>query len=329
MEKAKTLSASSVAVAAPREWAEPSAEVAPPQLVVKEQPRPKSGLAEKGLAWQETFDFGQGSAKSFQLPPVGLLAPPPASQRSRTREELEANAAVLKKKLQDFGVDGHIVQASPGPVITSYEFEPAPGVKVNRIVTRADDLSMALRALSVRVLAPIPGKPVVGIEVSNPRREKVFIRDLVQTDDFQRAESNIALALGKDTTGNVLVADLARMPHLLVAGTTGSGKSVGINAMILSLLYKADPSQVRMILIDPKMLELSVYEGIAHLLCPVVTDMRSPPIGNASWRPFRRTPSEQFPIEIYGEVNCSFTHSMVFSASEQIRKTSCTVFGPT
>jgi len=160
----------------------------------------------------------------------------------------------------------------PGPVITTFEFEPAPGVKVNRIVNLADDLSMALRALSVRVLAPIPGKPVVGIEVSNPSREKVFIRELLATDDYRRADSKLALAFGKDTTGNVVVADLARMPHLLVAGATGTGKSVSMNAMVMSILYKATPRDVRFIMIDPKMLELSTYEDIPHLLVPVVTD---------------------------------------------------------
>jgi len=152
------------------------------------------------------------------------------------------------------------------------EFEPSPGVKVNRIVGLADDLSMALRALSVRVLAPIPGKPVVGIEVSNPRREKVFVRELLQSSDYAHADSKLTLALGKDTTGNVVVADLARMPHLLVAGATGTGKSVSTNAMIMSILYKSSPRDVRFIMIDPKMLELSTYESIPHLLVPVVTD---------------------------------------------------------
>src|SRR5207253_2531990 len=143
---------------------------------------------------------------------------------------------------------------------------------VNRIVTLADDLSMALRALSVRVLAPIPGKPVVGIEVSNPRREKVFIRELLESVEYEHAESKLALALGKDTTGNVVVADLARMPHLLVAGATGTGKSVSMNAMVMSILYKSSPRDVRFIMIDPKMLELSIYENVPHLLVPVVTD---------------------------------------------------------
>jgi S-DNA-T family DNA segregation ATPase FtsK/SpoIIIE len=160
----------------------------------------------------------------------------------------------------------------PGPVITTFEFEPAPGVKVSRIVGLADDLAMALRAASVRILAPIPGKPVVGIEVSNPRRETVFIRDLMEAGVYRETDSKLALALGKDTTGNVVASDLARMPHLLIAGATGTGKSVSMNSMIMSILFKASPRDVRMIMIDPKMLELSTYENIPHLLVPVVTD---------------------------------------------------------
>jgi S-DNA-T family DNA segregation ATPase FtsK/SpoIIIE len=180
--------------------------------------------------------------------------------------------ASRKLKLADFGVDGKVVAVRPGPVITTFEFEPAAGVKVNRVVNLADDLSMALRAHSVRILAPIPGKPVVGIEVSNARREKVWLRDIIASDQFQRSESKLTLALGKDTTGNTYVADLGKMPHLLMAGATGTGKSVSLNAMIMSILYEASPHDVRFIMIDPKMLELSVYDTIPHLLVPVVTD---------------------------------------------------------
>jgi S-DNA-T family DNA segregation ATPase FtsK/SpoIIIE len=212
------------------------------------------------------------AGSKYRLPSQSLLDEPVRTTLPLDEAALLTSSKILETKLADFGVIGRVVAVRPGPVITTFEFEPAPGVKVNRIVGLADDLSMALRALSVRVLAPIPGKPVVGIEVSNPSREKVFIRDLLQGDDFRRAESNIALALGKDTTGNVLVADLARMPHLLVAGATGTGKSVSMNAMIMSILFKAAPRDVRFIMIDPKMLELSTYEDIPHLLVPVVTD---------------------------------------------------------
>jgi S-DNA-T family DNA segregation ATPase FtsK/SpoIIIE len=263
--------------AAPRSSAAtvPEAEpLPPPPLVVKEPARPKSGLLEKGLAWQETFDFGKAGAQSFQLPPVGLLAAPPATERARTREELEANASTLKRKLQDFGVDGHIVQASPGPVITSYEFEPAPGIKVSQVVNLSDDLALAMKAAAVRIVGPIPGRGTVAVEVPNPEQATVYLRELFVSAEFVESKGKLPLALGKDTTGNPVVSDLAAMPHLLIAGSTGSGKSVGLNSMICSLLYKATPADVRFLLIDPKRLELGIYESIPHLLAPVVTDAK-------------------------------------------------------
>ncbi|HET6368664.1 MAG TPA: DNA translocase FtsK 4TM domain-containing protein [Pseudomonadales bacterium] len=246
----------------------------PPPLIVKEPPKAKSGLAEKGLAWQETFDFGSGGAQAFQLPAVGLLQAPPASALARTREELEANAATLKRKLADFGVDGHIVQASPGPVITSYEFEPAAGVKVSQVVNLSDDLALAMKAAAVRIIGPIPGRGTVAVEVPNPESATVYLREILVSPEFVEAKGRLPLALGKDTTGNAMVSDLASMPHLLIAGSTGSGKSVGLNTMICSLLYKATPADVRFLLIDPKRLELGIYEGIPHLLAPVVTDAK-------------------------------------------------------
>ena len=265
----ETAAASSPAPAPARE--EPAA---PPPFVVKEPTKPKSSLIEKGLAWQETFDFGKGGAQAFQLPPVGLLAAPPATERSRTREELEANANTLKRKLQDFGADGHIVQASPGPVITSYEFEPAAGVKVSQVVNLSDDLALAMKAAAVRIVGPIPGRGTVAVEVPNPEQATVYLREILVTTEFVETKGKLPLALGKDTTGNPVVSDLAAMPHLLIAGSTGSGKSVGLNTMICSLLYKATPADVRFLLIDPKRLELGIYEGIPHLLAPVVTDAK-------------------------------------------------------
>ena len=247
---------------------------APPPFVVKEQPKVKSGLSDKGLAWQETFDFGKGGAEAFKLPAVGLLAAPPASSLSRTREELEGNAQTLKKKLHDFGVDGHIVQASPGPVITSYEFEPAAGVKVSQVVNLADDLALAMKVAAVRIIGPIPGRGTVAVEVPNPETATVYLREILVSPEFVTTKGKLPLALGKDTTGNPVVADLAAMPHLLIAGSTGSGKSVGLNTMICSLLYKATPADVRFLLIDPKRLELGIYEKIPHLLAPVVTDAK-------------------------------------------------------
>src|SRR6185369_5458934 len=208
----------------------------------------------------------------YRLPTVSLLDEPKRREEPLDEAALHASSRILETKLSDFGVAGRVVAVRPGPVITTFEFEPAPGVKVSRIVGLADDLAMALRAASVRILAPIPGKPVVGVEVSNPKRETVFIREVLQSDGYKGGESKLTLALGKDTTGNVAVADLGRMPHLLIAGATGTGKSVSMNAMIMSILFKTSPRDTRMIMIDPKMLELSTYEGIPHLLVPVVTD---------------------------------------------------------
>jgi S-DNA-T family DNA segregation ATPase FtsK/SpoIIIE len=246
----------------------------PPRLVVKEPAKLKGSLVEKGLAWQETFDFGKGGARAFQLPPVGLLQAPPATELKRTREELEANAQILKRKLEDFGVNGHIVQASPGPVITSYEFEPAAGVKVSQVVNLSDDLALAMKTAAVRIIGPIPGRGTVAVEVPNPETATVYLREILVSPEFVESKGKLPLALGKDTTGNAVIADLQAMPHLLIAGSTGSGKSVGLNTMICSLLYKATPADVRLLLIDPKRLELGVYEGIPHLLAPVVTDAK-------------------------------------------------------
>jgi S-DNA-T family DNA segregation ATPase FtsK/SpoIIIE len=208
------------------------------------------------------------------LPPLSLLAPPPIMQETVSPETLEFTSRLIEKKLKDFGVEVQVVAAHPGPIITRYEIEPATGVKGSQIVGLAKDLARALSLVSIRVVETIPGKTTMGLELPNPRRQAVRLSEILGSQVYNESPSPLTLALGKDIAGRPVVADLAKMPHLLVAGTTGSGKSVGINAMILSLLYKAEANQVRMIMIDPKMLELSVYEGIAHLLAPVVTDMR-------------------------------------------------------
>jgi DNA segregation ATPase FtsK/SpoIIIE, S-DNA-T family len=247
---------------------------APPPPIVVDQAKPRGGLVEKGLAWQETFDFGTGGAQSFQLPPVGLLQAPPVSELRVAREALQDNAEVLRRKLQDFDVEGRIVQVSPGPVITSYEFEPAPGIKVSQVVNLADDLALSLKAASVRIVGPIPGRGTVAVEVPNPEPALVYLREILVSQDFVQGKGRLPLALGKDVTGQAVVSDLAAMPHLLIAGATGSGKSVGLNTMICSILYKSTPADVRFLMIDPKRLELGVYEGIPHLLAPVVTDVR-------------------------------------------------------
>jgi DNA segregation ATPase FtsK/SpoIIIE, S-DNA-T family len=208
------------------------------------------------------------------LPALSLLDSPTAVVDSISPETLEFTSRLIEKKLSDFGVTVNVVAAYPGPVITRYEIEPATGIKGSTIVGLSKDLARALSLVSIRVVETIPGKSLMGLELPNPRRQPVRLSEVLGSQVYAESASPVTLALGSDIAGHPVVADLSRMPHLLVAGTTGSGKSVGINAMLLSLLYKADPSQVRMILIDPKMLELSTYEGIPHLLAPVVTDMR-------------------------------------------------------
>ena len=220
---------------------------------------------------QETFDF-INSDGDFLTPPFSLLENPPVTERRIDKEALAMNAKLLEKKLKDFGIDGEVVEICPGPVVTMYEFSPGPGIKVSRIAGLSDDLSMALQALAIRIVAPIPGKGVVGIELPNRDREMVFLKEIFASESFHKGKMKLPLALGKDVSGQPLVTDLARAPHLLVAGATGSGKSVAINTMILSLLYTSTPKDVRLIMVDPKMLELSVYEGIPHLLLPVVTN---------------------------------------------------------
>jgi len=219
---------------------------------------------------QEAFEFFQPS-KTFQLPSISLLEAEIEKRQKIDRESLIMNSRILEKKLLDYGVEGKVVEVRPGPVITVYEFEPAPGVKVSRIVNLADDLALALSALSIRIVAPIPGKSVVGVEVPNKNRETVYLKEIIDSDPFRAFKSKLSFGLGKDISGESFVVDLARMPHLLVAGSTGSGKSVSINAMVCSILFKATPDEVRFLMIDPKMLELSDYEGIPHLLLPVVT----------------------------------------------------------
>ena len=208
------------------------------------------------------------------LPPIALLDAAPPAQETISADTLEFTSRLIEKKLKDFGVDVSVVAAYPGPVVTRYEIEPATGVKGSQIVNLAKDLARSLSLVSIRVVETIPGKNYMALELPNQRRQTVRLSEILGSEVYAAAPSKLTMGLGKDIGGNPVCADLAKMPHLLVAGTTGSGKSVGINAMILSLLYKASAEDVRMILIDPKMLEMSVYEGIPHLLCPVVTDMR-------------------------------------------------------
>jgi DNA segregation ATPase FtsK/SpoIIIE, S-DNA-T family len=245
--------------------------VSVPVITALPTKKEKKKESDKFKPVQETFDFINKDG-DFMTPPLSLLDTPPATERRIDKEALSMNARLLEKKLKDFGIDGEVIEICPGPVITMYEFSPGPGIKVSRIAGLADDLSMALQALAIRIVAPIPGKGVVGIELPNRDREMVFLKEIFSSETFHKGKMKLPMALGKDIGGSPLVMDLAKAPHLLVAGATGSGKSVAINTMILSLLYTATPKDVRLIMVDPKMLELSIYEGIPHLLLPVVTN---------------------------------------------------------
>jgi S-DNA-T family DNA segregation ATPase FtsK/SpoIIIE len=212
-------------------------------------------------------------AAEFELPELSYLAEPPTSKTSREHlpEVLEENARMLEGVLEDFGVRGDIINVRPGPVVTLYELEPAPGIKSSRVIGLADDIARSMSAISARV-AVVPGRNAIGIELPNKTRETVYLREMLGSADFEKVKGKLPLCLGKTIGGEPIIADLARMPHLLIAGTTGSGKSVAVNTFILSLLYRWTPEQCRLIMIDPKMLELSIYDGIPHLLTPVVTD---------------------------------------------------------
>jgi S-DNA-T family DNA segregation ATPase FtsK/SpoIIIE len=206
----------------------------------------------------------------YELPGTDLLNDPPPSISKPSKEELIDRSDLLEAKLRDYSIEGKVTYVSPGPIVTMFEFEPAPGIKINKIVSLADDLAMALKASSIRI-SPIHGRSTLGIEVPNKNRESVFIKDLIANDAFHKNPSKLTIALGKDIFGVPVMTDLAKMPHLLIAGATGSGKSVGMNSIVISMLYKATPKEVKMLMIDPKMLELSAYEEIPHLLMPVIT----------------------------------------------------------
>lgn len=221
---------------------------------------------------QESFPF-MHIAGDFKLPSLDLLDEPPQDKRVEIeRDSLEMNARRLERKLHDFGVEGEVVEILPGPVITMYEFKPAPGIKISKVAGLSDDLTLALRAPSVRIVAPIPGKAAIGIEIANNKRDHVHLKEVLSTQVFKDSSHRLTIALGKDITGLPVITDLVKMPHLLVAGATGTGKSVSLNAMINSLLFKVSPDMVRFLMIDPKRIELSVYKDIPHLLHPVVTE---------------------------------------------------------
>jgi S-DNA-T family DNA segregation ATPase FtsK/SpoIIIE len=252
-----------------------------PAAAKREMPAPEPE-APKGISPSEAPFRGRnvftslfpGGQKGFQLPPVGFLTDPVRSAASADENYLNRQGRMLHSKLEDFGVKGEVVRVIPGPVITTFEYRPASGVKINKILNLSDDLALALRAMTIRIVAPIPGRSVIGIEVPNKQRETVRLKEIITSPEFKKNASKLTLCLGKDIVGHPVTARLEQMPHLLIAGATGTGKSVGLNSMICSLLYKAGPDDVKMVLIDPKRIELSMYDGIPHLITPVVTDVR-------------------------------------------------------
>ena len=213
----------------------------------------------------------QSTPTDYKLPPLKMLASPPKKGKNINEAEIDKKISDLLEKLRRFKIDGDVVRTYSGPVVTTFEFKPAPHVKVSKILTLQDDLAMALRAKTIRIQAPVPGKDVVGIEVPNETIDTIYLKEILQSDIFMKASSPLTIALGKDIVGNPFITDLKKLPHLLIAGTTGSGKSVGINSMLLSLLYRNSPDMLKLLMIDPKMLEFSIYNDIPHLLTPVIT----------------------------------------------------------
>jgi S-DNA-T family DNA segregation ATPase FtsK/SpoIIIE len=231
----------------------------------KDQTKPKDDF-------MPSVSASNDSDEEYRLPPLDLLDTPPAMNTDGLKDDLEKNSLILEGTLKDFGIDANVVEVQRGPVITTYEVQPAPGVKVNRITALADDIALSMKAASIRIVAPIPGKSVVGIEVPNSKGVSVFLKELLVSDEFKDSRAKLALLLGKDVSGSTIIADLAEMPHLLIAGTTGSGKTVCMNTIILSILYTMTPEEAKLLLVDPKKVELLPYKNLPHLVCPVVTD---------------------------------------------------------
>ncbi|MBW1710940.1 MAG: DNA translocase FtsK 4TM domain-containing protein [Deltaproteobacteria bacterium] len=249
------------------------------KMLNKQKGRPKPKIKERAkpvevkpeAPRQEVFDWMVPEGP-YDHPPLDLLDTLEKGQGGMSEESLMASSRLLEKKLADFGIEGKVVEVSSGPVITMFEFEPAPGVKISKVANLADDLAMSMRAMSIRIIAPLPGKAVIGIEIPNPRRELVSLREVIATPAYQESKSLLTLVMGVDIIGRPEVTDLRKMPHLLIAGATGSGKSVGLNAMVLSILYKARPDEVRFLMIDPKRIELAAYNDLPHLLYPVISE---------------------------------------------------------
>jgi S-DNA-T family DNA segregation ATPase FtsK/SpoIIIE len=259
--------------------AHPSPQQEPPRVIAASQPKvagrearePKEKKERPSKPVQAAFEFMDEGTAGYKLPTTDLLDPLPPPSKKISEKDMLAQSELLVRKLQDFDIQGRVTQVYPGPVVTMFEFEPAPGVKVSKIVNLSDDLALAMKAASVRIVSPLPGKAAVGIEVPNTTREMVWFRQIVESPEYQASRSKLRIPLGKDIFGGPVTANIEKMPHLLVAGATGSGKSVAINAVILAILFNARPSEVKLVLVDPKMLELSLYNDIPHLLTPVVT----------------------------------------------------------
>ena len=243
----------------------------PPPRETGREREPKEKKEKPAKATQAAFEFMDDGKGVYRLPSMELLDPVPSTVKKITEKEMIAQSELLAQKLLDFDIQGRITQVHPGPVVTMFEFEPAPGVKVSRIVGLSDDLALSMKAASVRIQSPLPGKAAVGIEVPNNTRETVYFRQIVESTEYQSQRSRLKVPMGKDIFGASVVSSIEKMPHLLVAGATGSGKSVAINSIILALLFNARPNEVKLVLVDPKMLELSLYNDIPHLLTPVVT----------------------------------------------------------
>ncbi|MCK5512742.1 MAG: DNA translocase FtsK 4TM domain-containing protein, partial [Thermodesulfovibrionia bacterium] len=245
-----------------------------PQIELEEPPLVKQLFKQESLPLTYQSEpktrVVQKAGGEYELPDIALLKDSPPSKSRPIKEDLLSSSRLLERKLQDFSIEGKVTHVSPGPVVTLFEFEPAPGIKIHKVVSLADDLALTLKTESLRI-SPIPGRATLGIEVPNREREDVFLKELLSADVFRKSSSRLTLALGKDIFGTPIVADLNRMPHLLIAGATGSGKSICLNTMVLSFLYRTTPRQVKMVMIDPKMLELPVYEDIPHLLMPIIT----------------------------------------------------------
>ncbi len=248
-----------------------------PKIKIDKKHTQSADEKEKASAKIEPKSVGE-----YKFPSLDLLDAPPPTEERQMKEDLTASSAILEETLRDFGIDVRVSQVEKGPVITRYELDPAPGVKVNKITVLSDDIALAMKAQSVRIIAPIPGKSRVGVEVPNSTASLVFLREVLMSNEFQGAKSKLTLALGKDTAGVPVVCDLAKMPHMLIAGTTGAGKTVCVNSIILSMLYNASPDELKFILVDPKMVEMTMFNRLPHLICPVITNAKKAS-GALSW----------------------------------------------